>query len=239
MKKSITKQDVVKTVKVTKRGATVQSDRVAKVFGKSHKQVLALIDKKIKFLTANSISRQTYFLDSKYINSRGKEYRRFELSRKGFDLIVLSFKGDKAELYRIWYIDEFHKKSDFINKNKQLAYDNNENPIYLELREISKEARTKLTDAINDYLLPQREAEGKETAQFVTRYITSYTKLIYKKLGIEVPKGIAVNRDALSVSELGGVQLWETVIAETIKGLAYNDVHYKKIYQHVKDMLLR
>ena len=230
----ISKEDVIKTVRVTKRGATVKSDAIAKIFEKSHKQVLASIDKKIKFLTANSISHQTYFINSTYLNSRGKEYRRFELTRKGFDLVVLSFKGDIAELYRIWYIDEFHSKSEVISKNKQLAYENNENPLWIGFRQQGKEIHTKFTDAVNEYLLPQRVSEKRETSQFVARYISAYTKLVYKVLDVKVPKGVNLNRDAMDMRLLFRIETLEEKIATLIISKAKQDIHYKDIYQQIK-----
>jgi len=235
---SITKEDVIKTVKITKKGATVQSDKVAKVFGKAHKNLLKQIDKEIEFLTASNIAVKTYFIDDNYVNSRGKVYKRYQMTRKGFDYIVLGWTGKKAKLYKIWYIDEFHKKSEVISQNKQFAYENNENPLWLEFREQGKDMRTKLTDAINDYLLPQREEENKETAQFVSRYITSYTKLIYKTLGIEVPKGTTLNRDAMNLRVLFNIESIEEKVSIMIKNCTNNGVHYKDTYKAIKEKMI-
>ncbi len=237
MTKSITKKAVSDTVKITKKGATVQSDRVAKVFDKAHKHLLSQIDKEISFLTAENLAVKSYFIEDDYINSRGKLYKRYQLTRKGFDYIVLGWTGKKAKLYKLWFIDEFHRKSDVIQKNKQIAYENNENPVWLEFREISKETRTELTDSIQKYLLPQREEENKETSQFVARYITSYTNLIYRKLGIEIPKGITANRDTFSVKEISDVRMWEGIFSEKIKTLATQGIHYKEVYKQIKEEL--
>jgi len=238
MKSIITKKDIEKSVKITKRGATVKSDDVAKVFGKTHFNVLKLIDKHIASLFQMEYSEMQisqYFIKDNYINSRGKLYRRFQLTRKGFDLVALSLTGKEAFQYKVWYIDEFFKKSDIIQKNKQIAYENSENPIWLEFREQGKAIRTKLTDAINDYLLPQRVEENKETSQFVARYITSYTKLIYKVLDIDTP---IVDRDTMDLRLLFKIEQLEERVANLIEEYANEGIHYKDIYKRIKKELL-
>ncbi len=236
MTKSITKKAVSDTVKITKRGATVQSDKVAKIFGKAHSMILRKIRGVCDELVMQNCTTTSYFIPSNYINSKGKDYTRYELTRKGFDLLGLSLTGKEAFKFKLWYIDEFHKKSDVIQKNKQLAYENNENPLWLEFRAEGKEIRTKLTDAIQDYLLPQRVEEGKETSQFVARYITVYTNLIYKLLDIEVPKGTALNRDAMGIRVLMEIERKETQMAMDIEFLAKDGMHYKDIYKRIKEI---
>ena len=241
MGKSITKEDVIKTVKITKKGATVQSDKIAKVFGKSHPKVIRDIEKHIISLAKigeSDLSISKYFIEDSYINSRGKSYKRYQLTRKGFDLVVLSFTGDKAFKYNIWYIDIFHKKSEVIQENKQIAYENKENPIWLEFREQGKEIRTKLTDAVNLFLLPIRISENKETNQFVSRYISSYTNLIYKVLDVTVPKGTTLNRDAMDLRVLFKIEQLEESVAKMIEDKVGSGLGYKDCYQDIKKELL-
>jgi len=237
MKKSITKTQLQKTVRVTKQGALVHSTDIAKMFGKRHIDVVRMIEKTSISLCKITQSDSQYFKDSSYINARGKDYKRFELTRKGFDLIALSFTGEKALQFKLWYIDEFHKKTDIIKEHKQIAYEHNENPVWLEFRKQGKEIRTKFTDAINDYLLPQRVAENKETSQFVSRYISSYSKLIYKVLNVTLPKG-AEPRDTLDMRTLFKIEEMEIKVSNMIIGLASQDIHYKEIYQEIKSALL-
>ena len=238
MNESITKEKLQETVRISKRGATVTSTDIAKVFGKPHKNVLRMIKAKIDFLSAQKIADRKYFIDSSYIDKGGRTYQRYELTREGFDYVVLSFTGKKAELYKLWYIEEFHKKTNIIKRNKQIAYENNENPVWLEFRKQGKEIRTKFTDAINDYLLPQRIKENRETEQFVARYITSYTKLIYKILGIEIPKGAILNRDTMNMRDLFKIEQLEIRISKMIEKQAKEGIHYKKIYKNIKKILL-
>ena len=96
--KEITKVDVVKTVKVLNQGeAVVSSLDIHKIFNKEHKNVLATIYKQIENLEEMSeshglkLSREInkYFIENSYINSRGKDVKRYNLTRRGFDLVVL------------------------------------------------------------------------------------------------------------------------------------------------------
>ena len=176
-----------------------------------------------------------YFIDTTYIDSRGKEYPRYELTRKGFDMIVLSLTGRKARQYKRWYIDEFHKKSEVVKSNKAISYELKENPVWLEFREQGKTIRQKFTKAFKDVFVPQREAEGKETNIFLGRYISTLTKQIYKKHGIETPKGVKIDRDTLDARQLFRVEQDEEKATELI--YKYADHHYKEIYKLVKKEL--
>ena len=42
-----------------------------------------------------------YFIDSTYVDVKSRTYRRFELTHKGFDLVVLSMTGSKAYKYKL------------------------------------------------------------------------------------------------------------------------------------------
>lgn len=263
------KELIEKSVKITKRGATVKSDDVAKAFGKQHKTILAMIKREIihiliddgiidkkefadykdftkvpkekmdNLLAGNPANKKhisKYFIDSSYIDSKGRKYQRYELTRKGFDLIVLGLTGQNARKYKRWYIDEFHKKDKVIRKNKQIAYENKENPIWLEFRKQGKEIRTKFTEAIKEVFIPKREAERKETNIFLTRYIISFTRLIYKKLNIEIPKGTELNRDSMDLRTLFKIEQEEEKIRDLI--YKYKDLHYKEIYKKIKKEIL-
>lgn len=237
MKPSVTKTDVQKAVKISRTQPTVSSTDVAKLFGKQHKNVLRDIENMQISLLKIEPSDSKYFKDTSYINSRNKTYKRFDLTREGFDLIVLGFTGDKALQYKVWFIDEFHKKTKTIASHKAIASSNQDNTMWLKLREESKEARLKLTDAIKEYELPQRIEEGKAHEKFLTTRIINYTQLIYKKLGIVLPAGTNP-RDVLSPRELIKLEDAEVYVSAQIKALTEDGTHYKQAYQEIKKELL-
>ena len=240
MKNIISKEQesVVSSVRITRKGVLVQSDKVAKVFNKAHKVILLKIRREIEALVELNYSTNDYFIPSNYVNSKGADYTRYDLTRKGFDLLVLGLTGNQARKYKLWYIDEFHRKSAIIDNQKNLANANRESQVWLDFREQGKEIRTQLTDAIQECLLPQRIEENKEVNQFVARYISSYTKLIYKSLDIIIPTGITLNRDVMNLRTLFRVESGEEQVADRIRKYTKDGMHYKDIYKKIKDEIL-
>lgn len=238
MKLEILKADIHKAVTVSKSEPFVSSTFIAKVFEKNHDNVLRDINNmKISLLKIEE-SDSKYFKDSSYINSRGKEYKRYDLTRKGFDLIALSFTGDKALRYKVWFIDVFHKKEAYIQKQKMLVHEHKESDMWLSIRNETKLARTALTEAIQRYELPQRIQEGKAFDNFVTNRITNYTQLIYKALDISFPSGVN-SRDALEPRTLFKLEDLEYSVANKIKELIVEkNCHYKQVYKLIKKSLL-
>lgn len=238
MKKEISKTQFEKSVRVSKNGVFVSSDFVAEVFGKRHTDVTRSIENTQNSLRKIEESDSKYFKDSSYINSRGKEYKRFDLTRRGFDLIVLSFTGESALKYKVWFIDEFHKKTEFIHRQKLIVAQHESNDMWLNLRKESKAAREALTDAIKAYELPQRVAEGKASANFVAMRIINYTQMIYKTLGVDLPSGVNP-RDALDPRKLFELESIEYQVARRIGELTeVQDCNYKQTYQLIKKELL-
>jgi len=238
---SLVKQDDL-VFKILNGDVYCNSSEIAKEFDKSHPSVLKKIRLEIeRFHESNLTSEiKEHFIDSSYINSRGKEYKRFDLTYLGFQMIALQYSGKKAFDNRYRFINAFKKLLAEVAKNKQLAREYTKDLVHIELREEGKKARNKLTDTIRDYLLPQRISENKESSQFVSRYATSYTThIVYKKLKMLPLKGLKVNRDAFSVIEKVRVMDMEDNIADLIKKYADEGKHYKEIYTIIKTELLK
>jgi Rha family phage regulatory protein len=233
----ITKKQLEKTVKITKNGSVVNSDNIAKIFDKQHKAVLKSIRLLSEKLVAQNYSTNKYFKDSSYIDSRGKEYPRFNLTRKGFDLLVLGFTGEKALKYKLWYIDEFHNKDEIIIKDKLTAKTHLQNDMFIELRDESKTIRKAFAEAIQQYELPQRVAEKKDATRFVGLRAIAYTKLVYKKLNLTIPKGVNP-RDVFKPVEVMKITILEDKITNMIKNNATNSIYYKDSYKQIKKDIL-
>jgi len=262
----ITKEDIQKTVRFAKSGLAVHSNDIAKIFGKSHDNVIRLVKSEIvkllvdehgideemaydengKELNASKIASnyknltqhiclvKKYFTNSSYINSRGKEYIRFELTRKGFDYVALSFTGKKARQYKRYYIDEFHNKESTIKSNKEIASKHKAIPFMVELREEGKKCRKELMDSIQKFDVPLGVEVGKDEAEFLRLRIINYTKMINKLLNIKTSKGV-VARDILEGRELLRLEDVELKASRLIeKHHTDKDMDYKKLYQRVK-----
>ncbi len=231
MPKSITQKDIDKVVIIQDGKAVCHSDKLAKMFGKRHKDILQMIRKKLgNPEDDNNVRQNKYFIESSYVDSRGRDYLRYDLTFEGFNLIALSLRGEKADEYKMWFIDSFVKMLNTIVEHKLISKINNDNPIWLQIRNDSKESRNKLTKAIQDYELPQRIAEGKGEYNFVSTRIMNYTQLIYKSLKITLPKG-ASPRDTLTPNMIIRLDIMEDKIADMIINF---DGHYKDCYQEIK-----
>jgi Rha family phage regulatory protein len=233
-KKIVTKADISKAVKISKTEPSVCSTVVAKVFGKQHGHILRDIENMKKDLSIFGVTSSKYFKDSSYIDSQNRTQKRYELSREGFDLIVLGFTGEKALKYKVWFIDEFHKKSRLITQHKIIAAQHQENPMWLELRNEGKSARKSLTDAIQAYELPQRVAEGKAHENFVATRTINYTQMLYKKMNINLPAG-SNPRDVLDARTLIKLEDAELRVADFIEKNTAEGMHYKPSYQLIKE----
>ena len=201
------------------------------MFDRTHKQILATIRKKQEFLLGNSISQKTYFEEEKH-TKQGGEYSRYYLTRKGFDLVALSLKGEKADLYRLWYVESFYDKQRVIKEHKLTAELNKSDDLWVTFREEGKVFRNKLTEAIHSkVVLYRNEHENKMNDG---KYYYHYTTLIYKILGIELPKGTNP-RDVLEKRMLVRLEDLEDRVAEMILNCTKD---YKICYQDIKKELL-
>jgi len=228
----ITKLDIQKAVKLRKEQVSVCSTVIAKIFGKRHDHILAKVREEVNFLTTKNLGVRNYFQDNTYINSRGKVCPRFNLTQQGFHIIVLSMNGDKAKMYKYWFVEEFHNKRKELIALKVAIATNKSNPMWNEIREETKTAREILTSAIQEYELPQRIKEKKNTDTFMQNRISTYTKLIYKALDIK-----GVKKDSLTLRQLIKLEDLEIEVAELIKELIQGN-HYKIVYQKIKARLL-
>ena len=237
MSKSISQSQLEKTVKILNNGeAVVSSLDISKIFNRTHKYVLSKIRAEIVNLEAININPQKYFMESSYIDSRGKTVPRYNLTRKGFDLISFGFTGKEAKMYQIWYIDEFHNKQKTIDSNKLLAAAHKVDGYLQTIRDEGKEVHTILTDTIKEYIVKYREEVEHKVND--GRYYYHYAKLIADALGHELPTGVKNNRDVLDVRQLIRLEDMERLVAKRIKEEALAGTHYKEAYKKIKAEIL-
>lgn len=86
------------------RQAVTTSLRVAEVFGKEHRNVLATIGGLLK-----NQHTQHMFTKSTYVNEQnGQSYPMYYMNRDGFTLLAMGFTGKKALQFKIQYIKAFN-----------------------------------------------------------------------------------------------------------------------------------
>lgn len=90
---------------------------IAEQFNKRHKDVLALID---ECLRSDEISADliNWITPTFYTDSYGRQQKMYNVTESGFMFIVTSFKGRKADIARVAFINEFNRMADALNKPK-------------------------------------------------------------------------------------------------------------------------
>ena len=88
-----------------KGNAITDSLRVAKAFGKRHKNVLQALDR----LECEAEFSRLNFGPSTYVDGRGKQQRVVLMTRTGFTFLVLGFTGRKAAEFKQGYISQFDR----------------------------------------------------------------------------------------------------------------------------------
>lgn len=96
--------------------ATTTSRKIAEVFGKSHKEVLRLIDDKFKSTAESAQFCADHIIENIYIDSRNRQQREHELDEQGFSYIALGLTGYKADEFKIKYINAFSKMRQALQK---------------------------------------------------------------------------------------------------------------------------
>lgn len=83
---------------------TVSSLQVANDFGKHHKDVVRAIEN----LKAQNCALTKMFVETTYTAGTGKHYKRYDITRDGFSLLVMGFTGKEALEWKLKYIEAFN-----------------------------------------------------------------------------------------------------------------------------------
>lgn len=92
--------------------AVTTSLKVAEVFSKAHRTVLATI----RNLTAQNSAVGNMFAEGTYVNRQGHEQPMYYMNRDGFSLLVMGFTGEAALQFKLKYIEAFNKMNEFIKE---------------------------------------------------------------------------------------------------------------------------
>lgn len=96
----------VALVSLTDGNSTCASYHVAEHFSKAHKDVLRAIDN-VRQECGPEFDRRN-FTPIDYLDSKGRTYRAFRMTRDGFTLVVMGFTGRAAMEWKVKYIDAFN-----------------------------------------------------------------------------------------------------------------------------------
>jgi Rha family phage regulatory protein len=85
--------------------------KIAEVFDKLHKNVIQEIGSILS--RSNNLEIELFyrkhFKESTYLDSYGRQQPQFLISREGFSFLALGFTGEKAQLFKIRYIEAFEQ----------------------------------------------------------------------------------------------------------------------------------
>jgi Rha family phage regulatory protein len=95
--------------------AYIDSREVAEAIGKRHDNLLRDIDGYLRILEkANALKIEgiDFFVQSHYIDARGRAKPRYLISRRGADIIANKLTGEKGVLFTAAYVARFHELSE-------------------------------------------------------------------------------------------------------------------------------
>lgn len=214
-------------VKVSKKEITTTSIIVADKFGKTHRRVLQTIDQlyaNIQDLTARNgavRSISNYTIEAKYRIVRGREFKSYEMNRKMFSLLVMSFTGNRALQWKMNFLDAF----DLMER----ALLNQNNLEWKEQRNQGKQIRKDETTAIKEFIEYAKD-QGSKNAKM---YYINITKATYKALSLIQGQKPQL-RDTLDMLELNHLITAENIAMLSLRKNMNEGEHYKVIFVNVK-----
>lgn len=97
----------------------VSSITVAEKFGKNHFDVLRSLTAKLR--SANKDRLSQHFFKSTYKDESGKKNTMYLMDRDGFCFLVMGFTGEKADKWKLDFIDAFDEMEQEINSRNDIA----------------------------------------------------------------------------------------------------------------------
>jgi Rha family phage regulatory protein len=218
------KKDVQPMVHQCGKQGIAQSENVAAVFGKRPYDVFCMIGKKIDRLMNLGRNPERYFSLRNYIGKDGKEHYSYEMTRKGFDYLVLSFTGEKADKYKLAYIDLFHAYEQAALKEQA----NLLNDEWQATRSIGKQTHHEYTDQCRLFLEYAAEQRGNDgyAKHFYTNLAAAKLKALFA-FSLQVKPA----RNLLSLKQLRRLENIDHVADVTLAAGMDAGLKHKDIYK--------
>ena len=179
----------------------LDSRQVAEMVGKRHADLLRDIDKFVDVLENAKMRSLDFFAKSTYtVEGNNKVYPCYLLTRMGCEFIANKLTGTKGVLFTAKYVKQFNAMQAQLQKlaiEREVA------------RQLGKQMRRTMTDAIRDYL---PESPTKKWAY------SGYTDMVYKILFGKTAKQLKTElhtksvRDCLSKEDLEKLREAEHIV---------------------------
>lgn len=177
------------------RDAVCDSLDVAEHFGKRHKNMIQNIER----LAENSADVRALFKAQTYVDTYGREQKKYFMNRDGFSLLVMGFTGKQAIEWKMKYIAAFNRMEQLLAQKQT--------EVCRATRAYQKSIRKQETDAIK-CLVDYAQGQGSKNAE---RYYSILSELADRTAGIE-------DRERATIEQLGVLALVENIIARCIAG---------------------
>ena len=204
MKNQLVTNENMDLVEIVNDKIVVSSRQVAEKFEKEHYNIVRLLTSKLT--GANKDRLFQHFSKTSYKDASGKSNPMYLMDRDGFSFLVMGFTGDKADEWKLNFIDAFNAMEAKLKLIEQQELGR------LIERIKGKEVRRTLTDAIKENV---PESPSKKWMY------KNFTDLVYKSTfgmtakQMRVARGLdkkANIRDFLSEKELKKVKAAESII---------------------------
>jgi len=210
-------------VEVRNNKVFTTSNIIATEFGIAHMELLRKMDNLT--MEISIVEFKGMYTASTYKNTKGREYRNFHLTRKGYMFLVMNISTKKAHSKKLAFIDAFDLMEEALRK----LLTNKSDLEWTSTRLIGKTARREETDIIKEFV-EYATNQGSKSAKFYYKHITNAS---YKALGLMAQKHPKL-RDQMSIYELSELMLAERFAANKLKEYMALKMHYKDIYHTLR-----
>lgn len=99
---------------------TLDSREVAEMIGKRHSDLIRDIETYLQYLENAKVRSQDFFLKSSYkAKGNNRTYKRYDVTKKGCDMIANKLTGQKGVLFTAAYVNRFYEmKEVLIERNR-------------------------------------------------------------------------------------------------------------------------
>ena len=210
-------------VNITNGRPMATSLLVSEKFGRSHKSIINSIGR----LGCSEDFNRHNFMPIEYTDTRGRKQPKHLMTKDGFIFLAMGLTGKKAALLKESYIREFNRMQRLLSRQQNL--------MWRESREQSKEARKAETDAIQQFI-DYAIAQGSQSAK---TYYMNFTKMTHRALFIMAEVSPTPFREILNTMQLSFLTSAEYLVRNTLHEGMQQGMHYKDIYRLAKDRVVQ
>ena len=101
---------------------TISSKEVAEMLGVRHDHLLRKIDSLNEILHNSNLGADKYWVSGNYTAGTGKQYREYQVTKRGCELIAHKTEGEKGVLFTVRYMDRFEEMEQKLQKKTPVTY---------------------------------------------------------------------------------------------------------------------